>query len=186
MPEPHDSPDSVLKRTALAVLTPIRRALGTVAIWALGLVLLFEEWGWSQLAAVLAWIGRLPGLRWIEARIRVLPPYAALALFALPVLLLLPLKLLALYWLGHGQALLGIGVIIAAKLGGTALTARLFMLTQPTLMRMPWFARRYVQWIRFKDGVLARVKASPAWLRWLRARARIAARMRRLRALWPW
>jgi hypothetical protein len=186
MPEPEDRPDSGLKRMTRALLAAIRRVLGTIAIWALGLILLFEEWGWDRLAAILAWIGHLPGLRWIEARIRVLPPYGALALFALPVLLLLPVKLLALYWLGHGHALLGIGVIIAAKLGGTALTARLFMLTQPTLMRLPWFARHYARWITFKDGILARVKASPAWQRWLGIRSRIETLWRQFRALWPW
>lgn len=166
----------------------LKRAALAVAIWALALVLMFEEWGWAQLAAALAWVGRLPGLRWIEARIRRLPPYGALALFAVPVLALLPLKILALYWLGHGHAALGVVVIIAAKLGGTALTARLFMLTQPTLMQLPWFARRFAQWMRFKDKVLTRVRNSPSWQGLSRLRQALAQRVsqwvQRLRGLW--
>ncbi|MGH6647708.1 hypothetical protein [Aquabacterium sp.] len=162
----------------------LRRLLTSIGIWLIGLVLLFEEWGWERLARVLAWIGRLPGLRWIEGRIRTLPPYAALGLFTVPILTLLPLKLLALYWLGKGHTLLGVSVIIAAKLGGTAITARLFMLTQATLMQLPWFARWFGQWIRFKDAVLARVKGSEAWRQWTAFKLRVKRLMRRMGHWW--
>ena len=162
-------------------LTWLRRLLGTVGIWLIGLVLLFEEWGWEYLARVLAWIGRLPGLRWIEGRIRTLPPYAALGLFVVPMLTLLPLKLLALYWLGEGHTLLGVSVIIAAKLGGTAITARLFMLTQPTLMRLAWFARWFGKWMAFKDKVLSRVKGSRAWQQWIRFKGRLKRLLAKIR-----
>lgn len=154
--------------------------LGSLGIWLLGLVLLFEEWGWERLARILAWIGDLPGLRWIEGRIRAMPPYAALGLFTVPMLSLLPLKLLALYWLGQGHTALGISVIIAAKVGGTAITARLFMLTRDTLMQLPWFARWFGRWMVFKDAVLARVKASLAWRQWVAFKSRVKRRLKQL------
>lgn len=153
----------------------IKRLITTVGIWLLALILLFEEWGWDRLAAILAWFGRLPGLRWIERRIRRLPPYAALGLFAIPALTLLPVKLLALYWLGQGHTVLGVGVIIAAKVGGTAVSARLFMLTQPTLMKLAWFARLFTHWMTFKGRILARIKASIAWQQWMRFKASTSA-----------
>ena len=160
------------------------RWLRTLGIWAIALLLLFEEWGWERLAGIVAWVGRLPGLRWIEGRIRGLPPYRALMLFAVPVLALLPLKLLALYWLGQGHVLLGLAVIVAAKVGGTALTARLFMLTQPTLMRLAWFARLFTRWMAWKTQVLDTLRRSPAWqaaTRWAQAlRQRLQAWRRRL------
>ncbi len=154
-------------------LQRLQRLFTTTGIWALAALLLFEEWGWERLSGVVAWFGRLPGLRWIEARIRALPPKASLALFIVPVLCLLPVKLLALYWLGQGHTVLGIGVIVAAKLGGTALTARLFVLTQASLMQMPWFARWFGQWMVFKTRVLATVRGSAAWQSWLRTQARV-------------
>jgi hypothetical protein len=164
------------------------RLFRTALIWALGLVLLFEEWGWEPLARGLAWVGRWPGLRWIEATIRRLPPYGALALFALPALCLLPVKLLALYWLGHGHTVSGVALILGAKVGGTAITARLFMLTHPTLMQLAWFERLYKRWMVFKERVLAQVKASPAWQQWLRARLQIQSKARQalaaLKGLW--
>jgi hypothetical protein len=159
-----------------------------VLIWVLGLVLLFEEWGWEPLARIMARVGRWPGLRWIEAGIKRMPPYAALALFVVPALCLLPIKLLALYWLGHGHTVAGVALILAAKVCGTAITARLFMLTQPTLMTLAWFARLYGRWMAFKERVLAQIKASPVWQQWLRTRLQILATARHalaaLKDLW--
>ncbi|WP_374317026.1 hypothetical protein [Aquabacterium sp.] len=152
------------------------------AIWVglIGLLLIFEEWGWEPLARLLALMGRLPGLRWIESRIRHLPPYAALGLFAIPVLSLLPIKLAALYWIGQGHAIIGLLIILAAKVGGTALTARLFMLTRDTLMQLPWFARWFQRWMDWKTRVIDAVKASAAWQQWQRLRSHIHQQWRSL------
>jgi hypothetical protein len=79
-------------------------------------------------------IGRLPILRSVEAFIVTLPPYPALLFFATPTLLLVPLKIIALYFMSHGQATLGMLTIIAAKFAGTALVARIFTLTRPQLL----------------------------------------------------
>lgn len=131
--------------------------------WLLALLILFEEWGWEPLQRLLARIGRWPGFRWIEGRVTSLPPYAALALFALPALLLLPVKLAALWLIGQGQAVLGLLIILTAKVVGTALVARLFTLTQPALMRLAWFARLWARWSVWKEALLAQVRASWPW-----------------------
>jgi hypothetical protein len=72
------------------------RLVQTLIGWVLALLILFEEWGWEPLQRLLAYIGELPGFRWMEDVLRRLPPYAALAVFLVPTLLLLPVKLLAL------------------------------------------------------------------------------------------
>ena len=146
------------------------------------LFLLFEEWGWEPLAACFAALGRLPLLRQLEGLIVRLPPWAALLAFGVPVLALLPIKLLALYLLGEGHMAAGLGLVIAAKLAGTALAARLFQLTQPALMQLAWFARIYTPWKRWKDSTLAQVRSSWPWrmARQLKQRTRIMGR--RLRA----
>ncbi|MFO1337634.1 MAG: hypothetical protein U1F53_05270 [Burkholderiaceae bacterium] len=107
-------------------MRPLLKALAWPLKWLLALVILFEEWGWEPLH-LLARIGRPSGLRHIEGWVRGLPPYAALALFALPALALLLIKLLALWLIGQGfRAVLGAVVIIATKIVGTAIVARLF------------------------------------------------------------
>jgi hypothetical protein len=145
------------------------------------LVILFEEWGWEPLRRALAWVARWPPLAWLERRIAALPPYAALATFLLPTLLLLPIKLLALWLIGQGRAGLGLLVIVVAKLVGTALVARLFQLTQPALMRLAWFARLYGRWTAWKGALLAEVRASWAWRVGRVVKRRIAQRLARWR-----
>ena len=139
------------------------RALSGLASGVLALLILFEEWGWVPLQQLLARIGRWPGLRWIEGWVRSLPPWGAVGLFALPTALLLPVKLLALWAMGHGHVVLGLAVIALAKVGGTAVVARLFTLTQPALMQLRWFAWTMAHWMRFKNAVLERAHATWAW-----------------------
>lgn len=127
------------------------------------MLILFEEWGWEPLQRVLARIGRWPGLRWIEGCVQRLPPWAAVIMFVVPAAVLLPIKLLALWAIGRGHLVLGMLVIVSAKIVGTAIVARLFTLTQPALMRLSWFAWAYAHWIRLKQAILARARASWAW-----------------------
>lgn len=152
--------------------------------WLLALLILFEEWGWEPLQRALAWVGRLPGLRWLERRIQTLPPYAALALFLLPTLMLLPVKLLALWFIGQGKVLSGTLVILSAKLVGTAIVARLFSLTQPALMQLAWFARAYTRWVGWKDALLTQVRATWPWRLGRLLKRRMRQRWQRLGTRW--
>ncbi|MFG6485420.1 hypothetical protein ACG04R_01980 [Roseateles sp. BYS78W] len=129
----------------------------------LALLILFEEWGWEPLRRVFALIAKLPVIRHIEAGLKRLPPRWAFVVLLLPSLLILPIKLAAVWLVAKGHALLGVGVIIAAKLFGTALLAWLFQLIQPALMQLPWFARFYARWTAWKAELLAWVRASAVW-----------------------
>lgn len=143
----------------MAVRAVFRRTFGL----ALALVIVFEEWGWEPLQRVAAAVARLPPLAWLERRIARLSPVASLVVFVLPSLALLPVKLAALWLIGNGHAGLGLVLVLLAKLVGTAVLARLFALTRPALMRMPWFARLYARWTAYKDALLVWVRASWAW-----------------------
>lgn len=127
------------------------------------LIILFEEWGWQPLQDLMARIARLPVLRQLEALIARWPPYAALVAFFLPGLALLPVKIGALWLVAHGQRLLGLAVIVVAKVVGTAIVARLFTLTQPALMRLAWFAALHGRWTAWKGALLAWVRGSALW-----------------------
>lgn len=153
----------------------LRRALGRLLAWPFALIIVFEEWGWEPLQRALARLTQQLHLARLEAWVRGLPPYAALALFLLPSLALLPVKLAALTLIARGHALLGAAVIVAAKLAGTAIVARLFTLTQPALMQLAWFATLYVRWTGWKQVWLDRVRASWPW-RWARVVKRRTAR----------
>lgn len=140
------------------------------------LLILFEEWGWEPLRRALSWLTAKLPLRWLERRLSGLPPYGALAVLLLPSLLILPLKFAAVWLVAKGRVLLGVGVVVAAKLGGTALLAWLFHLIQPALMRLAWFARLYERWSAWKAELLAWVRASAVW----RSARAIKLRVKRL------
>ena len=77
---------------------------------------------------------------------------------------------------------LGIFIIVAAKVLGTAFVGRLFVLVEPQLMTFAWFARALNWWRETKAKIVERVRRSAPWraaraLRrlWL-ARARKAMR----------
>lgn len=143
-------------------------ALGT---WLLGLLILFEEWGWRPLVRMLGLLARLPAIARLERGIAALPPAVALGVLFVPALLLLPAKVGALWLIARGRVATGVATLVVAKLLGTAVVARLFLLTKPQLMRLAWFARWYGRWSAWKVRAIARVRGSLPW-RLARALAR--------------
>ena len=142
-------------------------------------LLFFEEWGWRPLTAWAARLALWPPLARLEAQIRTLRPRLALALFLLPTLLLLPVKLLALALIHGGQGALGLAVIVVAKLLGTAVVGRLFILTEPQLLQFAGFARALGWWRVTKGRVKAAVQASVAWRAAQVARRKLRVWLRR-------
>ncbi len=164
-----------------ALIAPLRWLIRVV----LAILILFEEWGWEPLRRVFALIAKLPVIRQIEVLLKRLPPRWAFVVLVLPSLLILPIKLAAVWLVAKGHALLGVGVIIAAKLFGTALLAWLFQLIQPALMQLPWFARFYLRWTAWKADLLAWVRASSVWRTARAVKLRVKRLFRRGRAAQP-
>jgi hypothetical protein len=160
------------------LLELLRRFLRALFTWAAALLILFEEWGWEPLARAVAVVARLPLFAWLERKIAALPPYAALVVFFVPALALLPIKVLALYWISLGYRWLGVATIVVAKIVGTAIVARLFQLTQASLMKLAWFAALYFRWARWKAAIVARVRGSAAWQAATRAIAQAKAQLK--------
>jgi hypothetical protein len=136
----------------------------------LAVVFLFEGWLWDRLAAIgvrLAHLLALPSWRArLAAVIERLPPTATLAVFLVPVLLLLPIKLLGLWLLARGSWLGALGVLGVAKLVSMGTTAFLFQITRPKLLQLRWFRYLYervlsvLAWAhRQTDPIKQRVRA---------------------------
>jgi len=169
---------------------------------------MLEEWLWDVTQAMLAripsWSVLVRLQRWVEQ----LSPYAALAIFLAPTVLLLPVKVLALLSITHGHPTLGLAIVLVAKVLGTALVARIYALTRRSLLSLDWFRRYHEKLLAWKDRLTAQLHASagwrqvqrllqamrsllaryrarlaaepaPPWTRMLRLFRRLAARMRR-------
>jgi hypothetical protein len=141
----------------------LSRWVSSTFMWLLALIILFEEWGWEPLQRFMDRLARWPLIAWMERHIAALPPGIALMVFTLPSVLLLPPNLLALWLIGEGQTILGALLLLVAKLVTTTLVARLFTLTRPALMQLPWFARLYRSWQVWEAELLAPVRASWVW-----------------------
>jgi hypothetical protein len=96
------------------------------------------------------------GLRkWIAS----LRPYPALALFAVPVVILEPVKPVAAYLVATGHVLTGIASLIIGELLKLVCVERLFCVTKHKLLSIPAFAWGYARYRRVKDWV----EASEVW-----------------------
>lgn len=137
-------------------LTPPLIVLAALLVWV-------EEWLWEHLKVVTAWIAKFPLLRWYEAVIQRLPPYPTMFVFLLPGTILLPVKVFAVWLMAKGQPLLGIAVIVTAKVVGTAIAARSFVLCKPKLMTIRWFARLHDWLLAVRDYLYSRVAAMPLY-----------------------
>lgn len=138
----------------------IKKALAAPFVFLAAVIILIEDWLWDPLARLAAAIGQLPILSSIEAFIATLPAYVALFVFAVPAVLLVPVKVLAFYLVAHGQATLGLLTVVLAKVVGTAMVARIFTLTRPKLLSIKWFAILHDRVVAFKTHIYAIIKST--------------------------
>ena len=143
----------------------LRNRLLSPLVYLAALLLLLEDWLWDLGLRLIGLVVAWPPWKALERHIVALPPYPALCAFVLPAVLLLPVKLLALFAIASGHPIYGICVIILAKVGGAALVARLYVLTKPTLLSLPWFARWHEKFMAFKNYWIGRLKATEAFRR---------------------
>ncbi|MEI6559185.1 MAG: hypothetical protein WCO00_12340 [Rhodospirillaceae bacterium] len=150
------------------------------------LVMLFEDFVWSRVTVLVTVIARLRLVARLEAWVLTRSRHTTLALFAVPILCLIPFKLFALWLIASGHLITGVLVIIAAKVTGTAISARLFMIAKPKLMTFETFVRVYGAVLRFNAwahglidslGVLAAIRTVRSAVR--AAAAAVRTRVRR-------
>jgi hypothetical protein len=173
---------------------------------AVALLFLFEAWLWDSLEPVARRIvGVIPWGRIRPAFIRLvdgLTPQATLVVFAIPFVVLLPVKFLEFWLLAHRQWFAALGVLVAVKIVGLGLTAFIFEATRDKLLQMAWFRRLYEffmwarDWAHEKTDPVKRqlrafsretldpvVRELARWRRWLerRRRGRLVQRVTRIR-----
>ncbi len=159
----------ILKR----VLTPPLFVLAAAYI-------LFEDTilHWATLA--MQQITRLRAVAWLESKMAKLPPYPALLLFVVPIALLFPIKLLALWAIAAGHAITGLVIILLAKTLSTALSAWLYRVLRPTLGSLAWFVRIETWVFAWRDRLYGYVKSLRAWRAMTAWIAHIKTRLRDL------
>ncbi|QPF85126.1 hypothetical protein IC762_01970 [Bradyrhizobium genosp. L] len=113
----------------------------------LAIIFLIEAWLWDHLEPIVARVVAAIPLRalkqWLARQVGSLSPAMTLIVFAVPGIMLFPLKLIGLWLLAHGFWLSAVSLIVLAKFVGVGVTAFLFDVTRPKLMQMGWFQTLY-------------------------------------------
>ena len=141
----------------------LKHALELAFIPVAAAIVFFEEVLLRYLGLAMAALAKWPPVAWVEGRLRQLPPWAAVLAFAAPSLLVLPVKLSALWFAFHHHYGLALASVIAGKMLATALVARLYRVLHPTLEKIGWFARAEAWLFDWRDRIYAFVRALPAW-----------------------
>lgn len=156
----------------------------------LALLFLLEAWLWDHLKPLVARIVDLIPLARIKERlaqaIEDLPPYAALVVFIIPFIVLLPLKFLEVYFLATRNWIGAVFVLVLAKLLGLGVTAFVFDATRGKLLQLAWFRRMYdwFMWAReWAHEQTEPIRQRLAQLTWLLKPPRAGKFFRRLTRL---
>ena len=120
------------------------------------------------------WIGELRVFARLRAWIRSLRPYPSLALFAVPLIILEPVKPVAAYLAATGHVRLGLMVLIVGEILKLVLVERLFSINRDKLLSIPAFAWAYGKY-QLAKGWLESIEAWQMVRRWSRL-ARLAIR----------
>ena len=160
-------------------------------VWViLALLFLLEAWLWDHLEPIVARaVNVIPWGRaklWLKRMIEDLPPWAALGVFIIPFIVLLPLKFLEVFFIAKRQWLAAGLVLILAKLLGLGITAFVFDATRGKLLQMAWFARMFgwFRWARdWAHEITAPVRERARQLMWLLKPQRAGRFLRRLMKL---
>ena len=120
-----------------------------------------EDYLWCHMSLWLRRLIRIPVWRHLAQRLQKLPKIYLLWLFVTPTLLCLPFKVIALYYLGTGHAWLGLPLLVISKMTATALTAALWLVLRVKLLSIPWFARCYQSFIRWRKRIWRYLRSLP-------------------------
>ena len=104
-------------------------------------------------------IGHLKFFQLFAAWIASLGPYATLAAFLIPVILLEPIKPVAAYLIASGHLVTGVTALVLGEVLKIMIVERIFQIGRPKLMTIYAFARVY----EFAMGWLTWVQALPPW-----------------------
>jgi hypothetical protein len=115
--------------------------------FALAALFLIEAWLWDRLGGLLYRLAALlpfePLKQALARGLDRLPAPVVLLIFLIPVAIIEPFKLVALWLITHHHFLSGVAVFVALKFVGLALVAFLFDVTRDKLLSMTWFVRFY-------------------------------------------
>ena len=88
-------------------------------------------------------------------RLQRFSPYLSLLCLFVPLLLVEPLKVVALVIAGKGHWLTGTGMLVGAYAASLLVIERLFRVLKPKLLMMGWFAKLWADYVSLRTRLLS-------------------------------
>jgi hypothetical protein len=143
----------------------LKRALEIAVVPFAALVVFVEQVLIRYLNEMMAAVARWTPIARLEAWLVTLPPWAAVVAFAMPSILILPVKVSAFWFAAHHRFALATAAVVLGKILATAILARLYRILRPTMMTLRWFAWADTKFFGWRDWAYGFVKSLPAWQR---------------------
>jgi len=143
----------------------LKRALEIAIVPFAAALVFIEQVLIRYLNTMMAAVARWPLIARFEAWLVTLPPWAAVVAFAMPSIIILPVKVSALWFAAHHRFALATAAVVLGKILATAILARLYRILRPTMMTLRWFAWADTKFFHWRDWAYAFVRSLPAWQR---------------------
>ncbi|MBF9234323.1 hypothetical protein [Microvirga alba] len=164
-----------------AQLRSLKRILNAPLLVLAVIVVLIDDAFRALVVPAVRALSRLALFRRIETTIAGLPAHVILLLFIIPIAILEPFKLYALYLFSQGKLVAGVLTFVIAKVVGLGLAERLFAIGRDKLLSIGWFARCHAKVLALRDFVHGWLISTRLWqqaLQVVRIVLHIAARGR--------
>jgi hypothetical protein len=90
----------------------------------------------------------------VRRRIQQLGPYQSMALLAIPLAVVEPVKFASVFVAGEGHWLTGTGMIVVAYAVSLLIVERLFRIVLPKLTTLGWFAKLWARFVVLRNRIV--------------------------------
>ncbi len=141
----------------------VRRILSIPLTILVLIFFLLEDLFLGILRPIFRLVGALSPFVALSAWLKRLPPYVALVVFAVPFILLEPVKVFSIFWIGLGHFVSGAMLLIVSYILSLLIVERMFHVTRDQLLSIAWFAWGYRLIMHVKAWAFERLESTALW-----------------------
>jgi hypothetical protein len=141
----------------------LKRAIRLILVSLAAIWMLFEDWVWDTIVALMEEFERLKIINRFESFLARQNQYLLLTLFTFPFLIVIPAKLYGIYLIADGKVIRGVTIFIVAEVLITALVTRLFIISKDKLLQIKAFKTFYYWFKDKKEWLYSELHKLRAW-----------------------
>ena len=143
----------------------MKKILSGFFVFAATLFIFFEEWLWFRLLKFMQSVAALSIIHNLEMVLRKQNKWVSLAVFIIPELSFIPVKLGVVWLMGNNHAFSGVILFIVAKITGTALFAWVWEVTEAKITQFAWVRLVHTTVLKIRTWAHNWIRKQPAYQR---------------------